>query len=144
MSKLTDLSGTLFGRLTVLKRSTSEKKGVYYECKCSCGTVKIVRSDNLTKGVTYSCGCSKYDNSTDLKDSSNNFLTYVSEAGSKSHSRYINCLCVCGKTVKVRAHDYVTGHIKSCGCLRIAISTDRIKQLHEELERNVDGTFKSR
>ena len=29
----------------------------YYDCKCDCGTVKLVRRSQLTSEIVYSCGC---------------------------------------------------------------------------------------
>ncbi len=44
------------GRLSVLRRFTRLHR-TYLECKCSCGTVKIFREDNVKSGSTLSCGC---------------------------------------------------------------------------------------
>lgn len=35
------------------------KKGKYYECKCDCGKIKIVKGSYLSRGDTKSCGCYK-------------------------------------------------------------------------------------
>jgi len=43
-------------RLTILRKLRKGKRS-YYECKCSCGTVKIIRSDNVNSGMVKSCGC---------------------------------------------------------------------------------------
>ena len=54
-------AGTVFGRLTVLRRAESKKegKGYWYLCRCSCekNTECIVRGSNLRSGETRSCGC---------------------------------------------------------------------------------------
>ena len=64
MSKLKDLTGKKFGRLTVLERvenciSSKEKNITKWKCKCDCDNEKIiiVSSSNLTSGNTKSCGC---------------------------------------------------------------------------------------
>lgn len=60
MSKLIDLTGQIFGRLTVIKRATNKKYNrVHWVCKCSCGNPEcvIVASNNLKSGHTLSCGC---------------------------------------------------------------------------------------
>lgn len=55
-----DLSGKRFGRLLVVRRVdkpvTSKKRGIYYLCKCDCGTEKILNRNSLQSG-TQSCGC---------------------------------------------------------------------------------------
>lgn len=59
MSKLIDLTGQKFGRLTVIGRA--EKKGktrqARWLCKCECGNTIEAFSDNLRSGHTKSCGC---------------------------------------------------------------------------------------
>jgi len=54
----TDLTKQVFGRLTVLNRAENSKYGAARWCvRCSCGTEKVVRTDQLTTGSTVSCGC---------------------------------------------------------------------------------------
>ena len=59
-----DLTGRVFGRLTVVRwAGTQERNGnrfAMWECLCSCGNTKIVRAGNLlANGHTRSCGCAK-------------------------------------------------------------------------------------
>ena len=54
----TDISAKQFGRLTVLQREENTKHGAArWRVRCSCGTEKVVRTDQLTSGSTVSCGC---------------------------------------------------------------------------------------
>ena len=46
----------MLGRLTITREFTRNSRR-YYECQCSCGTVKTVRADNVKAGSTLSCGC---------------------------------------------------------------------------------------
>ena len=61
-----DLTGNIYGSLTVMKFSYRENHKSFYECQCNCGNTVVVRSDCLTTGNTKSCGClnnkSKKDN----------------------------------------------------------------------------------
>ena len=57
MPPLRDLTNQTFGRLTVISRSGSATAGATWECRCSCGNMLIVTSNNLTTGNTKSCGC---------------------------------------------------------------------------------------
>lgn len=58
MSKSIDLTGQIFGRLTVIKKvGLSKNKFVLWLCKCACGNKIIVTSNNLRTGNTQSCGC---------------------------------------------------------------------------------------
>lgn len=57
-----DLTGMVFGRLTVLERADdhvqeSGRRRVRWRCRCSCGNEAIVGTDSLTSGSTISCGC---------------------------------------------------------------------------------------
>lgn len=57
--KIVDLSGRVFGRLTVSCASEKRSKSgdVYWNCVCQCGTKKAVVSVNLKNKKTQSCGC---------------------------------------------------------------------------------------
>lgn len=55
-----ELTGVRFGRLTVLKRSTSGRR-VPWVCRCDCGEVVVRAQTDLRRGDTTSCGCAKRD-----------------------------------------------------------------------------------
>ena len=58
MSKLIDLTGKRFGRLTVVKRAENSKSGkTQWLCLCDCGNYVVVTSINLKNKHTRSCGC---------------------------------------------------------------------------------------
>jgi predicted SprT family Zn-dependent metalloprotease len=46
----------LGSRLTITRKLARGHRA-YYECQCSCGTVKTIRADNVKSGATLSCGC---------------------------------------------------------------------------------------
>jgi hypothetical protein len=51
-----------YGKLTVIGRAgapshVSDKKAIYYLCKCDCGNIKIIKKGSLIEGRTVSCGC---------------------------------------------------------------------------------------
>jgi len=56
-----DLTGKRFGRLSVIKLNNrdSKRREYWWTCQCDCGTVKVIRGDNLKAGITHSCGCLK-------------------------------------------------------------------------------------
>lgn len=58
MSRLIDLTGQHFGRLTVLTRcgSASDRQALWH-CSCDCGTHILAKTGNLRSGHTLSCGC---------------------------------------------------------------------------------------
>lgn len=55
-----DLSGMVFGSLTVIERVPKPEhlrtRGTYYKCKCECGRETVVISWSLVSGTTKSCG----------------------------------------------------------------------------------------
>lgn len=61
MSKLIDLTGKKFSRLTVLNIGVKKGDRVYWVCKCDCGTIKEIMGHSLKRGVTKSCGCLKIE-----------------------------------------------------------------------------------
>lgn len=57
-----DLSGQRFGRLLVVSEAGKNKFGqILWQCRCDCGTEKIVLGGSLRNGQTKSCGCFQRD-----------------------------------------------------------------------------------
>lgn len=56
-----DLTGQVFGRLTVIGVDDKNTRKTYYYCRCECGNVKSIRSDSLISGAIRSCGCMKQE-----------------------------------------------------------------------------------
>lgn len=57
-----DLTGMVFGRLTVVERAPQKQRWVsYWLCQCSCGTEKVCRQGNLLSGGSKSCGCASVE-----------------------------------------------------------------------------------
>ena len=119
MSKLIDLKGQRFGRLTVIEKSDSEKNGnAKWLCLCECGNRKVISGYNLRQGYTISCGC--YHNEIikkNIKGQRFGRLTVLQESG-RSNSQGIKwlCECDCGNKVIVRSSSLINGTTKSCGC----------------------------
>lgn len=62
MGRLIDLTGNVYGRLTVVCRDednlySNGRRKVFWRCKCECGNTKRIASDNLKQGYAKSCGC---------------------------------------------------------------------------------------
>lgn len=115
MSKLIDLTGQRFGRLTVIKRAENNKYGaVKWVCRCDCGKIIKCFSTNLRNGHSKSCGCFQYQ---DLTGERFGRLTVISLAGKKKGFYYWNCKCDCGNEAVIKASYLTIGDTKSCGCL---------------------------
>jgi len=53
-----DLTGQVFGRLTVIARAPSVGDGrAMWRCQCECGEPRVVAGKSLRSGNTLSCGC---------------------------------------------------------------------------------------
>lgn len=62
--KRLDLTGLVYGKLTVLYYSHSNKDGrTVWHCKCNCGNEKDVSSKDLKRGTIRSCGCLRIETS---------------------------------------------------------------------------------
>lgn len=57
MSKLIDLTGQRFGRLTAAYKAAADGGRTKWVCQCECGNTAIVASYDLRTGHTTSCGC---------------------------------------------------------------------------------------
>lgn len=58
MGKFIDLSGQVFGRLTVISRIPNKKPGItLWRCLCSCGKETQTSTSSLRQGLCRSCGC---------------------------------------------------------------------------------------
>lgn len=63
--KKIDLTGQVFGRLTVIQEAGVDTRGEkLWMCKCECGNIVNVLSSNLRTGHTKSCGCRRSDKGT--------------------------------------------------------------------------------
>lgn len=52
-----DLTGMVFGRLTVLAYSGKRGRWSFWLCRCECGTTKTINGNGIKQGVVLSCGC---------------------------------------------------------------------------------------
>lgn len=61
MSKLKDISGQKFNRLTAIEYAGSSSSGATWLCECECGNSIVATAVNLRSGNTQSCGCYRRD-----------------------------------------------------------------------------------
>ena len=80
-----DLTGRVFGKLTVLKYSGQKDKNRrrLWECKCECGNVILVATTDITKQRKKSCGCDK----ADIIGKRFGMLTVEKKSGNDNHGR---------------------------------------------------------
>lgn len=58
--KYDDLTGKIFGRLTVLEQTRNDKGLIAYKCHCECGRDIVMSVYSLVRGAD-SCGCARYE-----------------------------------------------------------------------------------
>jgi hypothetical protein len=111
-----DLTGERFGKWTVGEHSHYTGKTHYWNCTCSCGVQRPVKSGSLLQGKSTSCGCK----TSEIKPGSVfGMLTVVDrDPAASSKDTYWNCLCECGNSKSIRGMSLRNGVTKSCGCYR--------------------------
>ncbi|GAX02714.1 hypothetical protein IWT140_00312 [Secundilactobacillus pentosiphilus] len=59
MSRMIEMKGKRFGRLTVIRQNGQDPKNadLLWECRCSCGNIVTVDGSRLRGGYVRSCGC---------------------------------------------------------------------------------------
>lgn len=132
--KFEDLSGRMFGRLTVLYRTDDEvmsngNKTPRYACVCECGVFVRTRATSLRSGHTSSCmKCNRSEsmvgsNLEDLTGQKFNRWLVLERAKSalEPSGRYATvwkCQCECGTIRNVRANALKGNVTYSCGCYK--------------------------
>lgn len=153
-----DLTGMVFGRLTVIKQAedyvnpNDGKRVARWLCKCSCQEDKYITTNgtSLTRGLTKSCGCYAKEKTSEAKlidltgekfgrltviDRSKNDYVYKG----KIYPRW-NCICDCGNPVEVMGDELRSGNTTSCGCyateIRAATARETNKLYNDIEERD--------
>lgn len=132
MSKIIDLTGKKFGRLTVIEKAPSTGGQAEWICRCECGNIKKVKGQHLRNGATVSCGCFNKEVTSkarivNLQGKRFGKLIVIEYVGSKNGRAVWKCKCDCGNTVEVYSSYLKTGDTKSCGCI-ISYREMRIEQ----------------
>lgn len=116
MSKMSDLTGKIFNRLTVVSYSHTHQGNSYWLCKCECSNETIVAGCKLTTSSTKSCGCLNNDRFQNLVGQTFGKLSVLSLAYREDRKSFFNCACSCGNNTIVRSDLLKSGHTSSCGC----------------------------
>ncbi len=142
MGRKIDLTGKVFGRLTVIKEhpDRTPQGSVQWECQCECGNFTIVSGDNLRRNHTLSCGCLQKESAqkrvVDLVGQRFGKLVVISKAPNPSNSKnrhtYWYCNCDCGKTNVLKDGENLKRNLTiSCGCIGTSKGEYLIKELLE-------------
>lgn len=131
--KAIDLTGQKFGYLTVIEKANdriiSGKIFKYWLCKCDCGNVKEVSTQQLLTGITKSCGCKKVQIKNDLTGQKFGHLIvlkrdgYTKTTNGRKHVTWL-CKCDCGNEIRVRGELLKNNNTTSCGCAKNKTKND--------------------
>lgn len=134
-----DITGSVFGKLTVLEMIYGEivnkRKRTKCKCLCECGSECTVLYDSLISGRKISCGCDtkirrSVSNRKDLSGMKFGRL-YVEEMIWDTRPSKASCICECGKRVVVIGTQLSSGKTQSCGCLQKEMASKaNIKDWH--------------
>lgn len=125
MSKFIDLTNKVFGTLTVLSRDQDKiyhyggraSISVMYKCRCTCGIVCVVSSQNLKTKKVPSCSneCRRVFITDKLIGKKINELTVINgPISKKKYGLYWDCLCSCGKMYQAPHQALIKGELKFC------------------------------
>ncbi len=119
-----DLTGKVFGELTVIGRAKNINGKKAWRCKCSCGNETITYEYKLKSGEIKHCGFHSEKHRTrrkrDITGQVFGQLTVIGESGKYDHNGSIiwRCLCSCGNECFYTADPLIRNRIVSCGCYR--------------------------
>ena len=139
-----DLTGRVFGELTVIEKSPSQKKryGTFWRCRCTCGNDEYdVMASLLVSGKRTHCGSKVHEKNYYYRDITGmkiGMLTVLYKANGSSKGRKSvlwHCRCECGNEVELSLNNLLYGNRSSCGCQR----NERAKVMVYN-EPLVDGT----
>ena len=114
-----DLSGRTYGEWTVIDRAKNKNKDARWNCRCSCGTEKIVLGKYLRNGKSKSCGGENHN--IDITGNRYGKLQVLKRQpieDKKLGHDYWLCVCDCGVEKVVSGVGLRNGKINSCGCSR--------------------------
>lgn len=121
--KLKDLTGQVFGQLTVLKLKKSGRNVCIWTCQCRCGNIKDIARSSLVTGLTNSCGCLQRSQNrsrrTDINSIKLENCQILHEVKSKRNLRHVKCKCKCGKEFIRRVYLLKRNPYSSCGCSNV-------------------------
>ena len=129
-SRLHDLTGRRFGKLTVISRVPNGKgHGARWNCRCDCGKEKIIYASHLERGKILSCGCQKSETNS-LSGQRRGNLVALCKTGQKDkfgNSIYL-WRCDCGYEFE---HKATTSEILCPEC-RKKFKADMAEKLREK------------
>lgn len=123
--KYGDLTGKIFGRLTVIGLSESPRRSYQkWSCLCECGSTTDSYTKQLVNGSKKSCGClrkelAREQQLIDITGTKFGKLTVIGLSGKRIKNRDLwICKCDCGNEVETYSRYLLRGTKHSCGCIK--------------------------
>lgn len=142
MAKFEDLTGKVFGRLTVIEPTAEKTKDGrrIWKCQCECGNIKFTSCQNLKRGHCTSCGCKNKEqitalghaNALNLIGKQYGKLTVIEQSKDKlPYSKSVTwiCKCECGNEILTTTSALNSGNTTSCGCSHSSEGEELIAQI---------------
>ena len=140
--KYIDITGQVFGKLTVIERDFTNKHEACWLCQCECGNTKIIAGSALRSGRTTSCGCKRKETAKENMKKNRQDIS-INEIGNKYGKLIVlyevkndktggkkwHCKCECGNELDVLGGSLRSGNTKSCGCLGKSAGEWKIEEL---------------
>lgn len=148
MREITDLTGRVYGKMTVISRAENRGSAVCWNVKCECGKYSAVRYTHLSSGRAYSCSqqcCAKFKALERIGETHGRLTIedVVMKEGDKQY-RYI-CKCECGSMTNKSYRDLESRKNISCRelCENIFLAYDEIDKTYNRLTITGFDTEKS-
>ena len=120
-----DLTGTIFGKLTAMKRArpalrSGKRKRATWICLCECGDLCVVRTDQLLSGRRTSCGHKR--GASTQRDG------WTEEQYKEARDKQKDLCAICHKPERVEGqnlakdHDHETGKPRELLCFRCNVA----------------------
>ena len=118
-----NLTGMVFGELTVVSCLGSQGKsgGVRWRCQCSCGNMYETYGTLLVNGRRCRCSGSAHKKnyvSADIRNHRFDRLTAIEPTGKRTAKGSViwRCICDCGREIEASYNELKYTNLKSCGC----------------------------
>ena len=144
-----DLTGQVFGKLTVLSLSHINKNQTsIWLCKCECSKTTKLSAAKLRNGHTKSCGCLQERRYKTAKEVCRHIgekyhgLTIIAVHG--YNGKYIHVLtrCICGNFHTAPLRNILKGKTKSCGCYKKQLNVlQRKYRIHGPKKKTKDWNY---
>lgn len=113
-----DITGHVYGQLTVVAREGTRGESALWRCRCACGIEKLATSNLLRTGGTTSCGCLR--RAADLAGCRFGSIVVVERLAMSPRGKQHRWLCRCdcgGEVIAVSSKLNSRTKCKHCRCL---------------------------